>query len=56
MTDAAIAKLKRIFEVAPWLKDSKNAVHLGVIDPESDPKKPKPLPHLMWSELYELME
>jgi hypothetical protein len=49
----AIAKLKRTFEVAPWLKDSKNAVHMTVLDPDSDPKKPQTLPRITWKELHE---
>lgn len=52
----ALAKLKRTFEVAPWLKTSKNAVHISVLDPDSDPKKPKPLPQLTWVELHGMME
>lgn len=56
MINEGIAKLKRTFEVAPWLKDSKNAVNMSVIDPKSDPKQPKALPPLLWRELHAMME
>jgi hypothetical protein len=55
MIPGAIEKLKRTFEVAPWLKDAKNAVHLPVLDPTIT-NYPKPLPQLTWAELHAMME
>lgn len=48
-----LQKLQKTFEVAPWLKESKNAVHMSVNDPTVT-NYPKSLPQLTWSELYEM--
>ena len=41
-------KLQKIFEVAPWLKDSKNVIHMPVSGMKRDDG-------LMWKELYQLI-
>ena len=42
-------KLQKIFEVAPWLKDSKNVIHMPIIGIDKDKES------VSWRELYQLV-
>jgi hypothetical protein len=56
-----LARARALFEAAPWLKDSKNVIHLPIKRP-GGPVKAKDaydrenMPPLSWADLYELVK
>ena len=55
--NAAKEKFDRIFAVSPWLRTSKNVIHLPIPDPDySDRDKPAHLPGVTWAEIYDLIQ
>ena len=50
-------KFARIFAASPWLRTSKNVIHMPVLDPERPADKPsQTLPGVTWSEVCEMVE